>query len=207
MAKKRKRQPHVRGKTEIVDLTKLRPNGWNGNTMTELERESMKAGFMKEGWLSSQALLVWRTDEKGEERNVIIDGEQRWTCALDVGLLEGPAVYLDGITEAEARRLTVQLYTRRGSWTDEALAEALRPIELDVSDALDLGFAEEQFAQLLSLEIEPEPDKSQERNKQRRRQGDAQKQFAIVVECEGEEDQLEKLRELEELGWPCRALI
>ena len=98
-----------------------------------------KAGFHKEGWLVSQALTVWRTDETGQERNVIIDGEQRWLCALDEGMLQGPMVYLDGITEVEARKLTVQLYTRRGSWTDEGLSLALQPIDLDVTDALDLG--------------------------------------------------------------------
>jgi len=212
MAKrKRKRKPHLRGKVEIVDLTKLQPNGWNGNVMDDLERESVKAGFRKEGWLVSQALTVWRTDESGEERLIIIDGEQRWTCALDVGLTTGPVVYLDGITEEEARALTVKLYTRRGSWTDEALATALQPLDLDVTDALDLGFEEPQFAELLSLEPEEvAAGGNEEREGQQRdgkKDGEAPYIFAILVECDSEADQQAKLDDCLKRGWSCRALI
>jgi ParB-like chromosome segregation protein Spo0J len=212
--RKKKSEPHLRGETVIADLTTLQPNGWNGNVMDELERESIKAGFRKEGWLVSQALTVWRTDETGAERMVIIDGEQRWTCALDIGLLTGPMVYLDGITEAEARKLTVQLYRRRGAWTDEGLAAALQPIELDIpTDSLELGFEPQDLAHLLDIDLSTtEEDDPRQRNRDRDRDRDgggdgAGDVWTIVIECSGEGDQVEKLEELLERGWKCRPLI
>lgn len=208
MARK-KRGPHLRGEVVIADLTTLQPNSWNGNQMDELERESIKAGFRKEGWLVSQALTVWRTDETGEEKNIIIDGEQRWTCALDAGLLQGPVVYLDGITEAEARKLTVQLYKRRGAWTDEGLAAALQPIDLNIpTDSLELGFEPEQLAHLMDIDLTADDD--DDGGRERERDGDgggSDAVFAIVVECHGEADQNEKLEEMLGRGWKCRALI
>jgi DNA modification methylase len=81
---------------------------------------SIRHGFREDGWLVSQALLVWATDEIATPRNLIIDGEHRWIAARDVGLHEGPMVLLHGLTEREAKALTIKLDQKRGTWRSDA---------------------------------------------------------------------------------------
>jgi hypothetical protein len=143
---------------ELVALDAVKPNTWNPNTLTPFERESLKQGLRTDGWLYSHALLIWRTDDKGEVRNVIIDGEHRWLVARELGFVEGPMVYLDGITEYEAKKLTIKVDAKRGHFDDELLTKLLKEIQPnhDVATiAIDLGIADATLAKLLS----PEPPK------------------------------------------------
>jgi hypothetical protein len=75
---KAKRKPHVSGEVELVELATVRPNGWNPNECDAHTLASIERGFTEEGWLKSHALTIWRTDEKGVEKRLIIDGEHRW---------------------------------------------------------------------------------------------------------------------------------
>jgi hypothetical protein len=146
----------VGDKVLIKPLASVKPNSWNPNRMTAFERESLKTGLKTDGWLLSQSLLIWGTDEKGVEKNLIIDGEQRWTVAPDAGFKTGPMVFLYGLTEAKAKALTVKMDAKRGKFADEALGTLLREIqfELGVENlGLDLGIQDERLMQLLA---EPE---------------------------------------------------
>lgn len=145
-------QAHVRGEVQRLPLAAVKPNTWNPNEVPPHIMESIKQGFRSDGWLVSQSLLVWGTDENGERRMVIIDGEHRHTAALAVGLTEGPMVVLDGLSEAEAKQFTIKLNQRRGDWNEADLAELLRDLEASGAplDALDLGFDAEAFLSMLS---------------------------------------------------------
>lgn len=81
-------------------LNTVKPNPWNPNVMTVFEKESLKNGLLVDGWMSSQALLIWGTDEKGKVHNLIIDGEHRWTAATDLKFSEGPMVVLNRLPAA-----------------------------------------------------------------------------------------------------------
>jgi hypothetical protein len=141
---------HVRGKVVTAPLDKLKPNTWNPNVVTPEKMASIEHGFRTDGWLVSQALLVWRKDETGKVQNVIVDGEHRWKAARSVGLTEGPVVFLDGITEAEAKALTVKLDQKRGRWDEDKLGALLREIGGASEDvALDFGFDGGELARLL----------------------------------------------------------
>ena len=133
--------PTTRGKVIMRRLDTVAPNPWNPNRMTDEMKRSMLYGFRHDGWLVSQALLIWGTDETGAAKNIIIDGEHRWLTATELNMVEGPMVVLDGIDETEAKKLTVKLNQKRGEFDDDLLADLLTTIETDRDDmALDLGF-------------------------------------------------------------------
>jgi ParB-like chromosome segregation protein Spo0J len=142
---------HVRGKVVTFALDKLKPNGWNPNVVTPEKMVSIEYGFRTDGWLVSQALLVWRKDETGKVQNVIIDGEHRWKAARSVGLAEGPVVFLDGVSEVDAKSLTIKLNQKRGEWDEDALAALLREVQGSSEDlGLDFGFDGGELERLLA---------------------------------------------------------
>lgn len=124
------------GEFQIVDLDSVRPNTWNPNRFTAFLAKSLEHGMRVDGWIPAQAMLIWGKDEHGAEQNIIIDGEHRWKAAQAIGLKQGPATYLDGITEAQAKAYTIKLDQKRGTH-DEALLSGLLSSLDDVPD-LDL---------------------------------------------------------------------
>lgn len=160
MAAKKKapsKGPHLRGEVEVLPLNRVKPNPWNPNKVPEYVMEAIKAGYTTDGWLVSQALLVWETDEKGKQKRLIIDGEHRWHCALEVGMEEGPMVLLKGLTEAEAKALTVKLNQKRGDWDMAGLSKLLHELEPSHSDAMavEFGFQQEELMRLLAVAAQP----------------------------------------------------
>lgn len=141
----------VTGKSVLAKLDAVKPNPWNPNQMTEFQIESTRAGLIEEGWVAAYALLIWRTDEKGRAQNIIIDGEHRWRIAKDIGFKEGPMVFLDGITEAKAREMTVAFDNKRGKFEPNRLRELVLSIAIaeDPKLAFRLGFDDLTFASIL----------------------------------------------------------
>lgn len=146
------------GTVVIAKLSKVSPNPWNPNHMDARERASLLHGFQTEGWLVSQSLLVWGKDNKGKVRNLIIDGEHRWTVAVDLDFAEGPMVFLNGLTEAKAKALTISINNKRGKFAHAPLVEVLRSIEHELGSddlALELGFQSEDLLRLLAAPVPP----------------------------------------------------
>jgi len=126
----------------LYPLGKLIPNTWNPTAITEAERERIRHGLETDGWIASQALLVWRIDDKGVERNVIIDGEQRFTIARELGFTVGFVSFVDGLTEVQAKALTVKLNGRRaggGRFDPTKLSNVVTAIKTDYAFVGDLG--------------------------------------------------------------------
>jgi hypothetical protein len=143
--------PRITGKIEVALLDRVRPNPWNPNRMTEHQVESTRAGMKAEGWVASYALLVWRTDETGKARNLIIDGEHRWRIGTELGFTKAPMVFLDGITEKRAKEMTIEFDNKRGKFDDVALRDLLKDIGVDDDGlAFRLGFDEATFAALMT---------------------------------------------------------
>lgn len=187
---------------EVVEVARFRPNPWNPTGITEEERDRIRVGFRKNGWLVAQALLVWRTDEAGAERNVIVDGEQRWTVARELGIERGPVSFLDGISEARARSLTVELNARRaggGRFDPEKFRVNLAEIgrfDASVPKAPDFGLDPRAFDKLVAPPFSSAPDQTD-----RARVG-----FVVLVDCDDEEHQLRTIEDLMSRGYKCRAL-
>lgn len=158
-----KPKAELRGAVQIVPLNTVEPNDWNPNELTAEMKESLKHGLIHDGWLVSQALLVWGSDEKGEKKRLIIDGEHRYLAARELHMPDGPMVILEGITEEEAKGLTVKLNQKRGHWNEDALAELLKDLAARSPDGItgiDLGFADEALMKLLAEPVMdiPAPD-------------------------------------------------
>lgn len=145
---------HVIGTVERRVLDTVKPNNWNPNRMTDFEREALRNGLQTDGWLSSQALLIWGEDDTGEQRDYIIDGEHRWTVARELGYVDGPMVVLDGLSIAQAKALTIKMNAKRGRFQEDLLAALVQDIQhdLDVADlGLDLGINPEELMRHLSV--------------------------------------------------------
>lgn len=141
--------PRLTGKVVLAPTSRVKPNDWNPNRMTEFQMETTRDGFRRHGWITAYALLVWGTDEKGKRRDVIIDGEHRWRVADELGIKEGPMVFLDGLTQKQAMELTVEMDNKRGAFDPTALGDVLRKIGVDDGLAMRLGFDDETFKRLL----------------------------------------------------------
>ncbi len=143
----------VVGKVVIKPLSSVQPNPWNPNRMSARIQASMDKGFLEDGWLASQALLIWGKDDQGVERNLIIDGEHRWETATRLGIKSGPMVFMDGLTEAQAKAFTIKMNQKRGEFDADELGELIRSIQGDfnVEDfGLELGFEDEDFMKLVA---------------------------------------------------------
>lgn len=140
------------GKVVQYDLSKLKPNPWNPNEMDDFTFQSLKHGFETDGWLASMALLVWGKDDKGVRKDLIIDGEQRWSAATQLKLKKGPCVFLDGLNEAQAKALTIKLDQKRGKFNKLKLSTLVAELvkDTDVSAlGMDLGIGPSALAALL----------------------------------------------------------
>lgn len=152
--------PKVVGRVKMIRLSKVKPNDWNPNVMTPEMRESLRYGLETDGWIISQSLLVWGTDEKGKRQDIIIDGEHRWLVANELGFKHGPMVFLDGLSLDEAKKLTVKMDRKRGTFDMDKLGELLRTADIRMETApLDLGFDEGTLRKLLELpKFDPDKD-------------------------------------------------
>ena len=148
-----KAKAQLNGTVEIGRISAVKPNRWNPNKMTDAMKASLVHGFIHDGWLVSQALLIWGTDENGKKQNIIIDGEHRWTVAKDLDMPNGPMMFLDGITEVEAKALTIKMNQKRGEFDDDLLTDVLKDIEAEFGSdnrALDLGFDDAYIMALMA---------------------------------------------------------
>ncbi len=145
------------GDVEVLPLADVKPNPWNPNKMPAHIMESLVHGLHVDGWLKSQALLVWATDEKGVAKGLIIDGEHRYLAALQLGRTHGPMVKLYGLPEAQAKALTIKMNGKRGDFDPAGLAALVQDIQftLGADDlALDLGMSDEELQALVPLDAE-----------------------------------------------------
>lgn len=145
--------PRITGEVRLAPIDSVKPNTWNPNRMTEFQVESTREGMKANGWIASYALLVWRTDEKGRKRNVIIDGEHRWRIATELGFTEGPMAFIDGISEKRAMEMTIEFDNKRGKFDTVALRDLLKHIGVeDEGLAFRLGFDDSTFEALMKNE-------------------------------------------------------
>jgi hypothetical protein len=147
----------VVGDVVMVKLDSIKPNTWNPNRMTQFQKDALEHGLKSDGWLKSQSLLVWGTDDKGKLHNVIIDGEHRWVAARNMGFVDGPAVVLNGLPRAKAKALTIKMNSKRGAFEGEQLGALLKELEheLVMTDMpLEFGIESEDLFKFLAMEPE-----------------------------------------------------
>lgn len=157
---KTRKAVQILGDVVAIAPTEVKPNTWNPNRMTSKMFASLKTGLVADGWLKSMSMLVWGLDRDGVRQNIIIDGEHRWKAAIAIGMPEVPVVFLDGISEAQAKALTIKMDQKRGAFDATKLKDLVNDIfesaaELGLEDvesfADNLGFDGDYMEQILNL--------------------------------------------------------
>lgn len=118
------------GEEAVVPIDSIKPNDWNPNDMGPMQYSSLKHG-LKNGWSKSQLIMVWRSDERGRVKNIIIDGEHRWGAAKELGYAEVPVVFVDGMTEAQAKKWTLRFIFNHGDPDINDVNTLLKSLKLD----------------------------------------------------------------------------
>ena len=94
-----------------IPLEKIKPNQWNCNHLSKPEREKLK-DQMKANPQTIQPIMVRRLDGNTYE---IVDGEQRWRIAQNLGWSTIPAVILENLPDKDAILLTLSYNKLRGN--------------------------------------------------------------------------------------------
>lgn len=147
MAKKSVSKESIQIHDQVVRVfvSKLKPNTWNPNKMTALEKRSLEHGIRTEGFIAP--IHVQKSS------GMIIDGENRYRIGKKIGMKEFPVIYLD-IDDAQARKLTLALINRKGSAKDADVAQVLKDIQ-DIEQTtlaqleLETSMAQENLETLL----------------------------------------------------------
>jgi len=133
----------------VIPLSKAQPNGWNPNMMDATMYRKELASLRKFGYVNP--ILV---RHKGKDYE-IIDGEHRWRALHELGYEEAEVTVIEGISDEEARQLTIVLNETRGNPDPTRLGVLLRELLQDVpkSDLLDLlPLSPVQFDKLTGLD-------------------------------------------------------
>lgn len=137
------------GKPIRVRVKDLKPNPWNPNQMTDEQLEKEQASFERFGQVAP--IIVRKNGSAGWE---IIDGEQRWTIAQRLEMIELDAYDISPIGDHEAKQLTYILNELRGKPQGEKLEELLKG--LLASSTLDdliavMPLSKEEFGRAAKL--------------------------------------------------------
>jgi ParB-like nuclease family protein len=127
----------------------LVPNPWNPNRMdSEMFRKEL-ASIKQFGFVNP---IIARTF--GEHLQ-IIDGEHRWRAAKEIGMTEVPVTLVDGLSDADAKQLTIVLNETRGRADADLLGALLKDLlseGVPKADLLDvMPFGPSQFDKLTGL--------------------------------------------------------
>ncbi len=138
-------------KTENITLIMddIRPNTWNPNKMDKATFEAEKESLMAYGMVSP--IIVRKClDEEGYE---IIDGEHRYTIWYEMGNKEIPCVLVHGLSDKDAKKLTIILNETKGNPNKIELGKLLQDLKLDFGDDLKLGlpFSDDYMKDLMDF--------------------------------------------------------
>lgn len=140
----------------------LIPNSYNPNSTTDRERELLKRSIVNHGW--TMPVIVHAEDL------YIIDGEQRWTVAMDEEIATNKDLTPDGVPanhipvfgvtldENEARVATIQHNRARGEIDLDQMDSYAD--EFDPDGLQDIGLTEDEVLGIADLDIDEdtEPD-------------------------------------------------
>lgn len=133
----------------VVRVEDLVPNPWNPNRMDgEMFRKEL-ASIKQFGFVNP--IIARRFGRQVQ----IIDGEHRWRAAKELGMTEVPVTLIDGLSDADAKQLTIVLNETRGRADADLLGALLKDLLAEgvpKADLLDvLPFGPSQFDKLTGL--------------------------------------------------------
>jgi hypothetical protein len=105
-----------------VPADSIRPNPWNPNAMSAEMYAKARASIRRFGFVDPV------TVREVADHFQIIDGEHRWRAGLDEGLQTFPCLVLEGVTDDQARELTIILNDTRGEMQEDKLAALIQDL-------------------------------------------------------------------------------
>ena len=105
----------------LLPINSVKPNPWNPNYMSEDEKRKLKDVMASSGPSLTPPIFVRKMDDHYE----IIDGEQRWLVARELGWTHIPAIVRD-VPDAEAKKLTLSLNYLKGRVNYAKIARWIR---------------------------------------------------------------------------------
>jgi hypothetical protein len=150
-----------------VDRSAIHPNPWNPNKMNPRQQDAVAESIEAYGQVLE---ILVRPHPDIPEEYQIIDGEHRFNISGDTVFCN----VVEGLSEADAKKLTIVMNETRGRADKVSLAQLLADLEGDFGDleALNLGlpYEENELKELIALaavdwdsfddtfENDPEPD-------------------------------------------------
>jgi len=102
---------------KTIPTNSITPNTWNPNYMKSELITALSTQIKKKGFL--QQILVSRIE--GTEEYTIIDGEHRWSEAMQQGLENMEVVVLEDVEIEDMKALTLSMNMLRGTFEQEKL--------------------------------------------------------------------------------------
>lgn len=118
----------------VLDGRSLRPNPWNPNRMTDAMYAKAKVSIQTFGLVDT--LLVRELGPfDGTKRTMyeIINGEHRWRAASDLGFLDFPCLVVSGLSDPDAKKLTIIMNELHGQADPDKMGDLLASILADTS--------------------------------------------------------------------------
>ena len=174
-----------------VPASQLQPNPKNWRTHPARQQDALKAILAEVGY--ADALLARETPEGGL---LLIDGHLRAETTPDQMV---PVLILD-VDEAEADKLlaTLDPLAAMAGADDGKLAELLRDVKTGSAALADM---------LTQLAVDAGAVPAADSNPGPSTTPNLATRYAIVVNCDTEQQQLELLEQFEKSGLDCRALV
>jgi hypothetical protein len=136
---------------ERCPVDRLVPNTWNPNRMDEWMLTKLREHVAKFGFVDPILVRPIPNTQNYE----IIDGEHRWKVAMEMGLKEVPVVVIEGVSEKEAKLMTLAANELKGKSEPTAVLD----IVLDLTDTEFYGllpFPNETLEWILSWQSSAE---------------------------------------------------
>ena len=188
----------------------------------EITANAQHAGESAAEWVATSSLVPWDRNPRKNDENVarvaksiqrfgfaspiiartadrtIIAGHTRWKAAKSLKMDRVPVRFLD-LDPADAHLLALadNRLNERSPWDDAELQRLLG--EYGLEDAALAGWSSADLEKMADELLDDVPSTDQS--------SAAVVGFAVLIECESEEHQLDVIGKVEEMGWKCRALI
>lgn len=163
----------------------------NLKDLTDKNYGKLKKSLVKHGFFVP--MFVW--NDNGTPR--LVDGHQRLhVCEREGWNINVPVVYIEAANRQEAKEKLLVISSQYGRITQEGYDEFTFDLpdigDIVNFDALSFAFGDDRPEQEESADAEPQtPDDT----------------FMVIVECGGEDRQIELFERLESEGYKCRLLV
>jgi len=151
----------LRSRHHIIHKADLEPNPWNPNRMTKAMRQKLVESIHEYGMIDPLTVRWILRGDPDENNGIwqIIDGENRWQVAVDEGIDKFDCIEVQGLTEAQAKKLTIVMNELHGQADPGKLGDLLADI-LDMTslDELKVALPYEDGVLAGYLNLDPLPD-------------------------------------------------